>query len=111
MLVLFLLSAVNSVVNGGSNGSANSGGGRYSVSRGGNSGGGGFQNDNSRGGRGSYGGFLGNEFRNTHGGGDFSGRGRGPPRGQTSEAYRPRIGQNGSGRMSHPNKMNRATTA
>jgi len=87
MLVLFLLSAVHGVVNGGSNGGGNSGRGRYSVSRGGSSGGGGFQNDNFRGGRGSFGGFARNEFRNTRGGcggGDFSGRGRGPPRGRTN---------------------------
>jgi len=63
------------------------------VSRGSGNGGG-FHNDNFRGGRGSFGGFARNEFRNIRGGGDFPGRGRGPPRGRTGEAYGPRIVQN-----------------
>lgn len=75
--------------------------------------GGGFQNDYFRGGRGSFGGNQGgyarNDFRNSRGGGDYSGRGRGPPRGRTGEGYQPRAVQNGYGNMSHPNIPNQAT--
>ncbi|XP_020257573.1 ras GTPase-activating protein-binding protein 1-like isoform X2 [Asparagus officinalis] len=79
---------------------------RFSMSRGGNNGGGVFQNDNFRVGRGGFGGnqggFARNEFRNTRGGGEYSGRGRAAPRGRVNGAYRPRIVQN----VSRPNMTN-----
>lgn len=61
------------------------------------------RDDHFKGGRGNFGsnqggGFARNEFRNSRGGGDFSGRGHGPPRARSSKVYQPRAAQSG-----HPN--------